>query len=302
MPDWTLALKEYVTVEIFRLCNVPFAQLLPARTLLRLPCPVNLNQARLKLLSNEFFVTHKYDGVRYLVLQVLFGGKLYLLSMDRRCKVEILSTTAVSGPNGIHYALDCEFVSIKGEGRFVAHDVLIFDSIPVLFRDFSRRLKYIYKLRNNTLGLPTCKSFFQCSDLGMLVDRVNENLPKCDGYIFIHSTSKFEAGTCDTIYKWKDMQDISVDLFVGSKQEVSMSRCGELVPFTHSVIEYELPLAECGGKVVEFCFDGSAWFPALIRDDKSTPNDTYVVSETIKSARQPITLEHLVAQCSKIKT
>lgn len=302
MPKWTSSLKEFVEVEIFRLCNVPFSQLLQSRTLLRLPCPVNLTPSRLKTLSNEFFVTHKYDGVRHLVIQVSFSHKLYLLSMDRRCNMKILKSARSEGTNCIYYALDCELVEINGAEEFVAHDVLIFDSVPVLFRDFARRLKYIYALRNNTLGLPTCKSFYQCADLEMISLQKNHLLPKCDGYIFIHTCSKFEAGTCDSVYKWKDVQDISIDLFVNANGHVLMSRMGEQVPFTHSVVEYELPLNMCAGHVVEFCYDGSAWFPALVRYDKSTANDTYVINETIKSVRQPIRLQDIIDHCTKIKT
>lgn len=304
--DWIPSLKEYVTVEIFRLCNIPFTQLTQPRILLRLPCPVNLNQARLKSLSNEFFVTHKYDGVRYLIVQVTFSSKLFLLTIDRRCQIQILESKESNNNTGISYVLDCELVTINDKQEYVAHDVLVFDSVPVLFRDFARRLKYIYKLRNNTLGLPSCKSFYQCADLKMLVDKAAENksdnLPQCDGFIFIHTCSKFEAGTCESVYKWKDLQDISIDLFVNESSEVFMSRQGQHIPFTHSVVEYELPLVECCMHIVEFCYDGSAWFPALIRNDKNTANDIYVVNETIKSVRQPITLQDLVDQCSKIQS
>ena len=300
MPDWSDSVKEFVVVEIFRLCNIPFSQLIQPHTVLRLPCPVNLNNARMNALTNEYFVTHKYDGVRYLIVQATFGGRQYLIRMNRRCTVEILERSECSAhENAILYVLDCEQVQIGERNEYVCHDVFVFDSVPVLFRDFSRRLKYIYMLRNNTKGLPSCKSLFQCADLNMLVHKPQENLPMCDGYIFIHAASKFEAGTCESVLKWKDSKDISIDLLVDKDKNVFMCRMGSYVPFTHSVVQYELPLSLCVSKIVEFCYDGSAWFPALIRDDKSTANDAHVVSETIKSVRQPITLEALVSHCSR---
>jgi hypothetical protein len=172
--------------------------------------------------------------------------------------------------------------------------VLVFDKVPVLYRPFGQRLKYLYKLRDMDRSMfPTCKPFYPLCHIDMVVlDDTS------DGYIFIHVNNVFESGASTTILKWKPQECISVDLLVDSAGKLWMQqKMDRFEQFRGTVCEFELRLADCVNKVVEFSNSSSGWFPYRIREDKHTPNSSHVVQETVESASDPVSKEMLFRQC-----
>ena len=287
-PDWSATLRTIVLTEVYQAAHVPFTTLLSCGNVLKLPNPVNMNQTRMRCLDSSWFVTYKADGTRCLWVSAVYMGMHFVLTLNRCCEMEILSSSPSDHPAGIIYALDCEAV----EGSLICHDILISERVPVLFRAFAKRLKLLYMLRSYP-ELPQPKSFFPCGQVNM-VPGIR------DGLIFVHSQDKFQTGKTDTIIKWKPLNEISVDLLVTKDLEVLMSSGGKLIPFARSIVEYKLLLSECCEHIVEFNFAEGAWYPCSIRADKSTPNDAFVVKETEESVLQPIHKEALFRVCLQI--
>ena len=291
---WEAALRDYVVIEIYRLMGMDWQSLCFGPCLLRMTNPVNIDHERLKNLTSEWFVTLKCDGHRLLLVVVSFSGRRYKVSLDRSCNFDIIENLVITEHdkhNGIEFALDCE----KIEHNLICHDVLVFERVPVLFRDFCRRLKYIYKVVEYPF-LPKSKKFFPIGNIDMVKDDT-----KSDGFIFIHCNFQFTPGQSSQLLKWKPMNRISIDLFVKQDRKVYAVSKGQYVQFSQPIREYELSLEECADQIIEFFFDGSAWFPALIRSDKNTANNLHVVIETVRSAQQPVTRDELVNKCKLLR-
>ena len=271
--------------------EVPYSSCMSNDSILKLPNPINISRSRLNSLSRDWFVTTKVDGVRYLWVECVFAGQRFKVCIDRSRQFEILaSIDCGEEKNGIIFALDTEFVN----GAFVCHDVFVWDEVPVLFRDFSRRMKFMYNLREMD-GMPCCKSFFPVSQIKMV-----PGAEPSDGYIFVHATNKFETGKSTTVLKWKPENLISIDLYFDREGKAWCSCKGGKQEFSHEIGEPCLPMSEIADKVVECFLVEGRWCPQKIRTDKSTPNDAHVVNETIKSREKPVTLSALHSKCESL--
>lgn len=284
-------LRSFLHMELSRIMQIPFHRTIHTREL-KLMNPINLTEQRVSALSSSWLCTAKYDGTRTLYVVANFQGYLWKCTLTPRGELTILDKTEDEENDAVCYVLDCE----QMHDRCVCHDVLVWDKCPVLFRDFSRRLKYIYKLRDPPFpGMPECKSFYPAANISMV-----DQSEGTDGIIFIHTCARFEVGKSQQVLKWKPLTAISIDLFVKSDGSLMMSDVGETsVRFTEPVCEFELPLVECLGNVVEFSYCDQGWFPYRIRYDKIRPNSSHVVKETISSIMQPVTYEQIVATCQK---
>lgn len=289
---WPSTIRTLILTEIYQTMQIAFHSYVSSSDVLKLPNPVNMNAARLAELGSSWFVTFKADGVRCLWVRAIVRQTAVELTINRKCQITSIKVIDHHKPEveGIIHALDCELV----DGKYICHDVLIFDRVPVLFRAFEKRINVLYLLHDRQ-DLPQPKSFYPCSQIDMV--------PYLgDGYVFISSFDKFETGKTESIVKWKPPQDISIDLLVKDTSVLMASNTG-LVSFSGSLTEYELSLKDCNGHVVEFtfCSTSSCWYPYRIRYDKSIPNNAFVVQETIQSLQSPILLDRLVARCKCIK-
>ena len=289
MPwSWTNTLRSIIITDVYQAMQVPFqAHLYPAEVL-KLPHPVNMTRQRLSALDSGWFVTYKADGVRYLWIRAVYLGRMFDITINRRCEMNILQNKASDVESGIYFALDCELV----DSQFTCHDVLIFDRVPVLFRAFSKRIKILYMLRDKD-DMPQPKSFYPCSQIQMVPDAG-------DGYIFVHCTDKFQTGKSETMIKWKPLHDISIDMLVDNQLRPMMSSAQGHIPFTDTIGKGQLTLDECKDQIVEFKYKDSAWVPVKVRDDKNTANDAYVIKETVLSAHEPILYDQLLSKCTSI--
>lgn len=294
MVWYETSVKDYVIFELHRITGMDWCALIVPEgpCILRLTNPLNMDHVRLKEMSIEWFVTKKCDGKRALVVILIFSKTRFKLTIDRQCKINIISHTPTNDTNdGIEFAFDCEHMH---DGKYICHDVLVYERVSVLFRDFCQRLKYIYKLKE-LVDMPIPKKFYPVSAIKMISEGDS------DGYIFIHCNAQFTPGQSNCILKWKPLNRISIDLFVSENLNIQAISKGQYVPFTQTICEYELSLHECKGRITEFFFDGKAWFPALIRDDKNVPNNLHVVIETVRSAKAPVSRAQLFQTCENLK-
>ena len=286
---WIDTLRFIVLTDVYQAMQVQFqAHLYPAEVL-KLPHPVNMTRQRLSALGSGWFVTYKADGVRYMWLRAVYMGRVFDITINRRCEMNIIQDNPSGNMEpGIYFALDCELVGTD----FTCHDVLIFDRVPVLFRAFAKRIKILYMLRDQK-DLPQPKSFYPCSQIQMVPDIGN-------GYIFVHCTDKFQTGKSETMIKWKPLHDISIDMLVDNQLRPMMSSAQGHIPFTDTIGNGTLALDACKNKIVEFKYKDEAWVPIRVRDDKNTANDAYVIKETVLSAHEPILYDQLLSKCNSI--
>ena len=236
-------------------------------------------------------MTYKADGTRCLWIRASFMGISVDIVLNRCCEMRIIRCDPQPQMDtcGIYYMLDCELV----DDVFVCHDVLIYERVSVMHRTFAKRIKMLYMLREQK-DLPQPKSFYPCSQVQMV--------PKLgDGYIFIHASNMFQTGKSESIIKWKDLGDISIDLLVDMSGNVMMSSQQGNTKFQGEIRSSDLSMSDCRGHIVEFKYNNSAWIPTRVRFDKNTANDAYVVQETVMSAERPISLEELIAKCNMIQ-
>lgn len=286
---WRNTLRALVMSSAYQAMQVPFVTYATCTNILKLPHPVNMTSTRLAALDGSWFVTYKADGTRCLWIRASFMGVSVDVVLNRCCEMRIIHCDAQeSNMSGICYMLDCEQV----DDVFVCHDVLIYERVSVMYRAFSKCIKMLYMLREHG-DMPQPKSFFPCSQIQMV--------PKIgDGYIFVHASNMFQTGKTESIIKWKDLRDISIDLFIDVSGNVMMSSQQGHTKFQGKIGQSDL-ISECKGHIMEFKYDDSTWIPTRIRHDKNTANDAYVVQETVMSAEQPILLGDLIAKCHMIQ-
>lgn len=118
--------------------------------------PVNLVRRNFSLLeTNEYFVTEKSDGVRYLMYVVNVAGptepsQLHAVVMDRAKQISlVLGSQQLGKALGAGTVLDGELIFHKHLGRevYLIFDILSLDGEKLMDRPFSQRLAVI----NNTI-------------------------------------------------------------------------------------------------------------------------------------------------------
>ena len=105
MPwSWTNTLRSIIITDVYQAMQVPFqAHLYPAEVL-KLPHPVNMTRQRLSALDSGWFVTYKADGVRYLWIRAVYLGRMFDITINRRCEMNILQNKASDVESGIYFA------------------------------------------------------------------------------------------------------------------------------------------------------------------------------------------------------
>jgi len=282
-------LEKLVVAEVSRICGIDFETLLPSRpAVLRLSNPVNITREMLRDLdAADYLVTMKCDGTRVVYVVLTAWGCTYHVKLDRKCKFTLVSERAAEATEceGLHYVLDCEEMP---NAKLICHDVLLFEDVPVLFRPFVQRLKYLYKLREYPT-MPQPKRFQPLEQLSTI--KIDEG--DCDGLIFLALQGTFTPGLSQDILKWKPIEKISIDMLV-TKKGAMVRNEGTLVAFDAVTGLDEVQR----GLIYEFFFDSSRslWFPGHVREDKSQPNSLYVAQQTALcvTEAEAITLNELI--------
>ncbi|KAJ2402844.1 Dcp1p-Dcp2p decapping enzyme complex alpha subunit [Coemansia sp. RSA 2559] len=206
------------------------------------PVSFNRTESLPRLMSQDFMVCEKSDGVRVLVLMVADqrDGRPKTFMLTRKNEVYYLPGVLFPNPgssamqtyhNGT--LIDAELVTdTEPDGRRVRR-LLAFDALAVagtnqMGRTLEKRLGYLHDhvmkpfirmcscmpaaQRDALPFLAEMKHFERSYSVQHIYDAIVPRLKhKSDGLVFTSVAAPYTPGTCDSIYKWKPSNENSVD-------------------------------------------------------------------------------------------
>lgn len=302
--------------------------------------PVSLDRENLQLLRQRYYyATWKADGTRYMMLITMDGCYLIDRHFSfRRVQMRFpcrLTTNEKGVPERKYHhftLLDGEMVidtlplTDKQERRFLVYDMMAINQVSLVERPFYERWKMIYEEvigprnseRESMCQTPYYryelepfrvrrKDFWLLSTVTKIFQELFPNLThKADGLIFQGWDDPYVPRTHEGLLKWKFPEMNSVDFLfemVDSRQLLYLFERGKKRLLDNRVVfpEGTEPSAY-SGKIIECAWDSEkdAWIYKKVRVDKGTPNEFNTYRKVMRSIKDNITEDVVLAEIQEI--
>jgi hypothetical protein len=272
------------------------------------PQPVSIERKDFAVLrTNDYWVSYKSDGLRYIMVFVKVDMNNYCIMINRKMDMYLLRVrTANVVFDGT--VLDGELVRTHDNRyEYVVYDATIVCGRSVIDQPLSARLEAAVTVcaHMQRSDIPMhVKMFYPLRDFEDYVKHVvSEINHKIDGYIFTPEHCSVSSGTNYKMFKWKEQMKNTVDFHVEyhRRQQRYMLRLSK----GHSLIETQDTLAHVdrllatlikrGPCIVECRYVGpSEWTPVLIREDKAHPNNYLTYTKTMYNIDENIQMEEFM--------
>ncbi|KAI5663666.1 hypothetical protein M9H77_22989 [Catharanthus roseus] len=301
--------------------------------------PVSLNSENVKLLRQRYYyATWKADGTRYMMLITMDGCylidrhfKFRRVQMRFPCR----HTNEGLAEKTHHFTLlDGEMIidtlpdSQKQERRYLIYDMMALNSVSIIERPFCERWKmlekeiieprnyerqHIYQSRNPYYRYELepfrvrRKDFWLLSTVNKLL---KEFIPKlsheADGLIFQGWDDPYVPRTHEGLLKWKYASMNSVDFLFelfDNRELLYLYERGKkkLMEGNTVVFNDGSDPSSYSGKIIECSWNSEerVWVCMRIRTDKGTPNDFNTYKKVMRSIKDNITEEILLAEINE---
>jgi hypothetical protein len=286
-----------------------------------------------ELLQNDYMVSEKPDGTRFILFLLEALGGHYSVMIDRKLDVYQLPVAASRGYfRGSVF--DGELVNTPTADVFLIFDCLCLKG-SLLEENYCSRLTKIRECfdlgglqvsnpeeaaAQAKLGKVICggsrrglqfraKQCFQLRQLDTLLRRLSGLSYRCDGLVFTPVHKKLSFGRSDCLYKYKTTHTIDVEVSPdGESIWVGCEGGPAQAGLRMDVLTLDQPLQvdasvtskakECAGKIVELTVALSeAGFRLSfkgVRVDKTHPNVRTTVLSTLESVKEEITTTDLL--------
>ena len=235
------------------------------------PHPVSIERKHLSLLRNEYVVCEKTDGVRHLLVCMMFEGRKYAVFVNRKLDM-VLAQLAMPKDTIL-------------DGELDGNTFLIFDAVRVAGQDV-RGLSYIDRLKHAEVATRgprmsiklQMKTMWPAHAAAEVWERAKET--GSDGLIFTPVNEPIRMETHETMFKWKPRDRITVDFKVHQGFLCIWDRAEGLVRVQRSEAK--------DGIIVECEYAGDSWVPVKVRTDKDMPNNRRTMMRTMVNIREDI--------------
>lgn len=288
--------------------------------------PVSLTCNNISFLCNEYMVSWKADGNRYLML-ILSTNQMFFFDRDYNVfqlhNVSFFDVTL--SRNLKDTLLDGEMVidivDNKKVPRFLIYDIVYCDGEDVSSKNFRERLNLIFKhiikprekakqtgridRTKEPIGI-RIKDFFEIKQTKKFFEpKFQSHLShEIDGLIFQPVHLGYLAGRCYQVLKWKPPSHNSVDFHLKIIKETRPDRVESFVGQLY-VLNQDRPFGEIrvnselrkyNDRIIEcrFNMEKRCWEFMRERTDKSLPNALRTANNVFESICNPITLEYLL--------
>ncbi|UYV62070.1 RNGTT [Cordylochernes scorpioides] len=266
------------------------------------PVSMDINNVT-NLSDSQYMVSWKADGTRYMML---IDGEDEIYFIDRDNSIfQITGLTFVFRKDLSQHLnatlVDGEMIIDKVNGmdvpRYLIYDIIKFSGKDVGKTHFTRRLHCIraeliqprHEAMKNGIIIRErepfsirIKEFWEIPWAGKLLDsKFTEQLAhEIDGLIFQPVQTPYQAGTCNTVLKWKpqDMNSVDFKLIISKETREGM------IPTSRGLLYlggFDRPIAEIKvtralkpyhNKIIECKLENNEWKFMRERTDKSFPN------------------------------
>lgn len=268
------------------------------------PQPVSVERKDFETLRKEnYWVSYKSDGVRFLMVFVRIDDKSYCMLINRKIDCHLVKMTAATKLFESGTVLDGEIVENRDtqESEFIVYDATIVCGRSLVQEPHSTRLEAAMTVANHvrtTNVAVKIKLFYPLCDFRDYVEDVVGTITHgIDGYIFTPEDSPVCSGTHYKMFKWKEQVSNTVDFHVEyhrkrrrfvlrvSRGKSLMETDDQLVTIDRQLLDQTPCIMEC--KYVR----PKTWTPVLIRDDKTHPNNHLTYTKTLLNIKENIKLE-----------
>ena len=292
-------------------------------TRVALPLPISPELKHVQMIkAGHYLVSEKVDGVRYALVMCMLqvGGEwrriCALVGRNSEAYIVPFVVTESLFVGGSVY--DGELVKdFAGRWRFVMFDAYMVSGDVISTKPFQHRILRCWSLfRDCYTPMPAdlieiaCKRFFPLRtadpvELRAIMDNCEETRAReypTDGLILVHANSVATHGTNKTMLKFKSVHTIDLQVcdaeYTGTGTGYTL--CSALDDKLVSVLALggDLPDGLSVGSIVECaltrnadCAGEIAVTPGHIRNDKTTPNSQWVVTRTIQTVRDAVSIE-----------
>lgn len=268
------------------------------------PQPVSVERKDFETLRSEnYWVSYKSDGVRYLMVFVKIDDKSYCILIDRKMDCHLVKMTAATTFLDSGTILDGEIVLNREteKSEFIVYDATIVSGRSLLREPHSARLEAAMTVANHVKvsSVPVrIKLFYPLRDFRDYVkDVVGTITHGMDGYIFTPEDSPVSSGTHYKMFKWKDQISNTVDFHVEYHRKrrryiLRVSRGKSLMDTEDELIDVDQRFLDQTPCIMECKYAGKkTWTPVLIRSDKTHPNNYLTYTKTLLNISENIKLE-----------
>lgn len=289
-------------------------------------------------LKRRYSVTHKANGERTLIFAT--GGQVYTINNRMTIKKTGLTCSSTSD-----FILDAEFISLPTHNLILLFDCYLFEAVSIGKEEHFLERHQHTKQFHEMISIDP-KSLFNVEVKQFVVSATTwqasaeifmEAKPHydTDGYIYTPIDSVVESfgRTWDKVFKWKKLEDNTIDFLVHIRDQVYLELfVGAFNHPSHAYMEkafvigdvHQFAVAVAGpngtarcvkdghrheeiqdGMILEMAYFEGAWQPLLIRYDKTeryrsskslamTANNEKIALDTWELIQNPITADMLV--------
>jgi len=258
------------------------------------PQPVSIERKHFPILRrNEYLVCEKSDGVRHLLIAVMYGDKKMCIIMNRANDMYLvplnLPRVAYSGT-----VFDGELVQ---DSLLLVYDAVCVAGTPVSTLTLIQRMEHANSIIKNILRLKTDKITIRCKtfyNLRNFESFQREFLPtlsyKTDGLVFTPLHEPIRVGTHETMFKWKPRDLNTIDFQVKGNR-LYLQEKGRLVYEGDLRTRPEWITEDC---IVECQYSGEHWVPHNLRTDKTHPNNRRTFYRTLQNIKEDIQISEFL--------
>jgi hypothetical protein len=238
------------------------------------PQPISLERKHLTYIAKEkYFVCEKTDGVRHFLVCFTDSQARKICGLvNRKMEFTLYSLTVPRDT-----LLDGELL----DGVFIVHDAVCIKGENLMSEPLTTRLEKAREMIK--FIVPTPKLTVQCKTM-IPVHRVLEIVmdpKKMDGLIFTPCNEPIRMGTHRTMFKWKPIENITIDFWVSESAHLCIQNNGRMNA-----------VQKCPGaprdSILECYFSGEEWKPLKIREDKNHPNNKMTYERTMVNIKENI--------------
>ena len=264
------------------------------------PQPVSIEFKHFPILrSRDYVVCEKTDGVRHMMVALMYEGKKQCVFVNRNFQM-------FSVP--LHFKKSIfDGTILDGElcgDTFLVYDAVMVEGKVIGQHHFLERLDHMEKVVKGLIGLKSDRVKVRLKKFHVMQEFetfMNDYLPTVkepiDGLVFTPVNEHVRMGTHETMFKWKPKEKNTIDflakvddrgvwrLYVQDKGKLYME--GEIPPDKVP----HLPLLE-DGAILECMYmehDRPMWWkPLLKREDKNYPNSRRTFYRTLVNIKEDI--------------
>lgn len=250
-------------------------------------------------LINDYYLTLKYDGVRYFMM-ILSGG-VYFIMKDVIYKIGESSDTTKELDQTL---IDGEFM--ESENLYSAFDILIYKGDDITSKSFDERYKLLKDLTKLVCEVKIEQKLFftdknTMSRIAEALEVYDKKEREYDGLI-LQPVDGYYTKT----KKWKPSHLLTIDFLVrpGKIKNTyilnSYNQHGDVIfkgtkkhPFSGVVKDLDKKYMN---NIVEFQWENNTFVPMRTRDDRLKPNSLFVAMDVFDRIHEPISRTTLMGE------